>query len=148
MASSGIGAGLTGVGTILSAYGDWMASQAEAAVERRNASFYEEQADFARRAGIRERMLFDRKSKVTQGQQLAGFAKSGGDISASSFFMATQSLYAQQESAAIQEEADFNERLALLRAQMSKEKADAIGDKKAFWLRTGAKGIAAAGSIL
>lgn len=148
MASSGIGAGLTGVGTVLAAYGDWMASQAEAAVERRNASFYEEQADFARRAGIRERMLFDRKSKVVEGQQTAGFSKSGGNLAASSFFMATQSLYQQQESAAIQEEADFNERLALLRAQMSKEKADALGDKKAFWLRTGARAVQSAGSIL
>lgn len=148
MASSGIGAGLTGVGTILAAYGDWMASQAEAAVERRNSDFYLEQAAYDRKVGTRQRDIFDRQTKIIAGQQTAAFAKSGGNLASGSYFMATQSLYRQQESAAIQEEADFNERLALLRAQMSKERADALGDKKAFWMRTGARAITSAGSIL
>ena len=148
MASSGIGAGLTGVGTILSAYGDWVSSQAEAAVERQNSAFYADQADYARKVGIRQRQIFDRQTKVLAGQQTAAFAKSGGNLAASSFFMATQSLYRDQESAAIQEEADFNERLALLRSKASQDRANAIGDKRAFWMRTAARGISAAGSIL
>lgn len=143
-----ISLGLMGVGTVLGAYGDFMSSQARAAAERKNAAFYREQAEYARRAGIRQRQIFDRQSKVIEGQQLSGFAKSGIDTVNSSLFMATQKLYRQQESAAIQEEADFNERLALLRAENSMMEANAYGDKRAFWLRTAASGIQGAKSIL
>lgn len=138
--------GLMGGGLVLGAYGDWMASRAEAEAEARNADFYREQAEFARKAGVRQRMIFARQSKVLLGEQAAGIAKSGGGQS--SLFLATQDLFRQQEEGAIQEETDFNVRLARLRAEHSQSRAEMVGSKTNFWLRTAGRGLSGASSVL
>lgn len=139
---------LMGGGLVLGAYGDFISSQAQAAEEAKNASFYREQAAYAKASGIRQRDIFNRQSKIIAGQQTAQFAKSGGNLGASSFFMATQSLFRQQEEGAIQAETEFNVRLAMLRAEHSDAQAAAIGSKRNFWIRTIGSGLKGAGSIV
>lgn len=128
-----------GAGLALNAYGNYMADLAQADAEAQNAGFYREQAAFAREAGDRQQLIFDRESKVLFGEQLSGFAKAGIDTSESSNFMAQQIFFRSQESFAIERETDMNVRLASLRADQA--------DKTAKDLRRAAP-LRAAGTIL
>lgn len=116
-------AAVMGAGTMLQAYGQYKASLDQADAEERNAGWYREQAAFARESGERQRMVFDRESKILFGEQLSAFAKAGVDTAQSAQFMAQQYLYRAQEDYAIDREADFNERLATLRADQAEETA-------------------------
>lgn len=120
--------GLMGAGLLLKGYGNYMANMEQGEAEKRNASFYREQAEFARKSGERQQEIFDRQSKVLYGEQLSAFAKSGVDTSASSLFLAKEVFYRQQESYAIKQEADMNVRLSMLRADQAQRNADSLQD--------------------
>lgn len=123
-----VAAAVMGAGTIMQSYGRYRATLDQADAEEVNAAWYREQADFAREAGDRQAMIFDRESKILFGEQRSAFAKSGVNPSESSFFMAQQMLYRSQEGYAIDKEADFNERLANLRANQAQETARSLRD--------------------
>ncbi len=113
-----------GVGLFLQAKNKVDAAYARANAEEQNASFYREQAAFAREAGDRQLLLFDRQSKILYGEQESAFAKAGIDTAENSRFMAQQMLYGSQEKEAIKSEADMNVRLATLRADQAQSDAD------------------------
>jgi hypothetical protein len=116
------------VGTVMKSYGQVKANMAQADAERKNAEFYREQADFAEKVGDRKRGIFDRESAVLYGDQVSGFAKAGVKTGSSSFFLAQQLVVRQNESFAIKQEADFNVRLAMLRANQSESTAAALSN--------------------
>lgn len=117
---------LLAAGLIMKGFGQYQANMAEADAEEANASYYREQAKFAKEAGERQRKIFDRESHVLYGEQLSAFAKSGVDTTYSSYFMAKEMLYRQEESYAIKKEADMNVRLAMLRAGAAESHADSL----------------------
>lgn len=129
------------VGTIIKSYGQIKANMSQAEAERQNAGFYREQAAFAQKSGDRKREIYDRESQVLYGDQVSAFAKAGVSTGSSSFFLAQQMLLRQNESFAIKEEADFNVRLAMLRADQSDSTARALSDPLT-------NGLLAAGNIL
>ena len=116
------------VGTVMKSYGQIKANMAQADAERQNAAFYREQADFAQKVGDRKRGIFDRESAVLYGDQAGGFAKAGTNTGSSAFFLAQQMVFRQNESFAIKQEADFNVRLAMLRANQAESTAAALSD--------------------
>lgn len=119
---------LIGGGLLLQAYGNYSANMAQAEAAKRNAAFYREQADFAKKAGERQQMIFERDTQIQYGEQLSAYAKAGVDTQSSSLFLAKQLLFRQQESFAIKKEADMNVRLAMLRADESMRNADQLSD--------------------
>jgi hypothetical protein len=129
------------VGTIIKSYGQIKANEDQAAAEKRNAAFYREQAEFAQRAGDRKRAIFERESDVLYGDQVGAFAKAGVDTGSSSFFLAQQVFYRQNESFAIKEEADFNVRLAMLRADQATSTARALTNPTTNALLVGANAM-------
>lgn len=140
--------GLLGAGLLLKAYGNYKANMDQGEAEKRNASFYREQADFARKAGERQQQIFDRQSQVLYGDQLGAFAKAGVDTSASSFYLAKEVFFRQQESYAIKQEADMNVRLAMLRADQAQRNADSLQDPTNNLLQAGGTLLSGAASVL
>lgn len=112
------------LGSAVSTLGKLDANQAQADAERRNAAWYEDQADYARDVGERKRNIFKRQAEQVQGRQMSAFAKAGVDISSSSLFLSQQLFFAQQEDGAIKQEADMNVRLAKMKAQEANRVAD------------------------
>lgn len=139
---------LLAMGTIMRGVGQYQANQAQAQAEEQNASFYREQAAFAKAAGDRSRKIFDRESAVLLGDQVGAFAKAGVDTGSSSFFLAQQMLYRQEESYAIKQEADFNVRLAMLRAEQASSTASALTDPMTNILQFGGSALSAAAQVL
>lgn len=146
--ASPVGMALMGAGAVLKTIGQIKANNDQAEAELKNASFYREQAAYAREVGDRQKNLFDDASQVLYGEQLSGFAKAGVDTSSSSFFMAKQMLSRQQESHAITREADMNVRIASLRADQAKQTADALTDPTNQFLQVAGGLASAAGGIL
>lgn len=144
---SPLAAGLLVGGTVLRVLGQYRANEDQADAEERNASFYREEAEFARKAGDRQRLIFDRESVVLFGKQEAAFAKGGGSDSDLKF-LAQQRIFRDQESIAIQDEADFNVRLATLRAEHSLETARSLRDPKTNLLQAGGAILPALSSII
>lgn len=121
-----LGAGLSGIGTAMDMYGQYLSSRAREAAEQRNAQFYREQAEFSALAGRRQRSIFDRETVVQIGEQESAFARAGVDTASSSLFLAGEIFARDLESMAIQMEADMNVRLAQLRAQEAERSAAGI----------------------
>lgn len=136
------------VGTILKGVGQVRANMDQAQAERNNAAFYREQAEFARQAGDRQRTIFDRESTVLLGDQTSAFARAGVDTGASSYFLAQQIMYRQEESYAIKKEADFNVRLATLRAEEAESTARALSDPTNNAMGVLGTGLQMFGSVL
>lgn len=143
-----IGAGVMGAGLVLQTYGRIKANMDQADAEARNASFYREQAQYARETGERQRSIFDNESRILYGEQESAFAKAGVDVSANSYILATTMLSRQKESVAIQKEADFNVRLASLRADASDRSAEGLRDPFNNFLQAAGPILGGASSIL
>ena len=129
-------------------YGTYMANMDQADAERKNASWYREQAEFAKKAGERQQMIFDRESQILYGEQLGAFAKAGVDTGASSYFVAKQMLFRQQESYAIKQEADMNTRLAMLKADQAERHAESLSDPMNNLLQFGGSALSGAAGLL
>jgi len=123
-----------------------MVSKANA--EEKNASFFREQAAFAKDVGERQLKVFDEKSRVLIGDQVAAFAKSGGSSLTSATFVAATKVQQAQEGAAIKKEANFNERLALLRARGAQTRADELSDSGNIAMNVIGGGLGSAASII
>ncbi len=121
---------LYGAGHLIQGVGQYQNATAQEAQERQNAAFYREQAEFAKKSGERQRLIFDRESQILYGEQLSGFAKAGIDTSSSAEFMAREILYRDQESQAIRAEADLNVKLARMRANAAEVSANDIASAK------------------
>jgi hypothetical protein len=134
---------LLGAGLVLRAYGQAQADSAQILAEGQNASFYREQADFARKSGERQQMIFDHESTILYGEQKSAFAKAGVDTSGSSLFMAKEMLFRQQESYAIKQESDMNVRLAMLKASQADQNAQDIKDSQGMQMLSTAITVAA-----
>jgi hypothetical protein len=143
-----IQAALMAVGTVINGYGKIKANLDQAKEEQLNAGFYRYQADYAQRAGDRQKTIFDRQSQIQYGEQFSAFAKAGIDTQSSSIFMASEMLYRQQESNAIKEETDFNVRLATMRAEQSDRTAKALKDPMNNFLQVAGMGASAAGGMM
>jgi hypothetical protein len=137
---------LMGLGIAMQGYGRVKANLDQAMEEEMNAGFYREQAEFSRKAGDRQKDIFDRESEVLYGEQLSAFAKAGVDTSSNSLFMAKTMLFRDQESNAIKEEADFRTRLAMLRADQAQRTADSLSDPFNNAMQVFGMGLNAAGS--
>jgi len=85
---------------------------------------------------------------VLYGEQLGAFAKAGVDISGSSYMVAKTMLFRQQESFAIKQEADFNVRLAMLKADQAERHADSLEDSDNNLLQFAGTALSGAASIL
>jgi hypothetical protein len=112
-----------GAGLMMSGVSRLKERYAQADAEEANASFYREQAKFAKESGDRQLMLFDRQSKVLYGEQRSAFAKAGVDVTESSSYLAKEMFYGSQENQAIMDERDMNVRLASLRADAAQKNA-------------------------
>lgn len=113
---SWVAVAVAGAGIIISTVGKLNANAAQADQDAKNAEYYREEAQFAQDQGDRKRLLFDRDTDLLHGQQESGFAKAGVDTTSSTYFLAQQLTFRQQESSAITKETDMNVRLATLRA--------------------------------
>lgn len=134
-------------GTLIKGLGQYRANLAQADAEEKNASFYREEAEFARKTGDRQRMIFDRESDLLFGKQQAAFAKGGsgkGDLK----FLAQQRIFREQESNAIQDEADFNVRLATLRSEHSMDTAKQLRSGRNNQMQFAGGALQAGGSVL
>lgn len=114
-------------GTIYNAHSQDQEDKERAAAERRNAAFFREQAEFARRAGEREQAIFKRQSQHFIDEQISTISKSGVNFSGSFVNVVAESQFlANQELQAIREATDFNVRLAEMRGLDSLDTARAI----------------------
>lgn len=135
---------ILGAGAVLSAYGKIKADMDQAEAEKQNASFYREQADFAKYAGDRKQQIFNNETVKLQGAQGSAFAKAGVDTSNSSMFMAKELFYRQKEEVAIKLEADMNVRLAMLRADQATKTAEQLGSFENTMMTIGGAAFSAA----
>lgn len=115
-------------GLVLKSYGEAKANADQAMVERGNADFYREQADFAEKKFEADSDQFHEQSKILFGEQESAFAKAGVDTADSAYFMAIQETRRYQELGTIKLEAQMNVRLAKLRAIQSDQKAASLTD--------------------
>jgi hypothetical protein len=139
---------LLGGGLVLKSYGEFKANMDQADSEAQNASFYREQAEFSRLAGIRQREIFERETAQLEGEQRTGFAKGGVDSTSTVDFFSAQTYTWQQESLAIKRESDMNVRLAMLRADNAHQTAERLRDPLTNALQIGGNAITGLKSIL
>jgi hypothetical protein len=138
---------LIGAGLVMRGIGQFKANMDQANAEDANASFYREQAEFARIAGERSADIFNRETKQLMGEIGSAYAKAGVDTTAVSGALAVSLLYRQQEEIAIKREADLNVRLAMLRANNSAKNASNLRDPLTNILQLGGSTLQAIGSM-
>ena len=136
---------LMGAGLALQAYGNHQANSAQAKSERKNASYYLEQADYFDKVGDRQEEIFDYQSKVLVGDQVAGFAKSGVQ---SADFMAREALFRSKEVDAIRLETNKNVKLATMKADEAYANARSLEDPGKEFLQFAGSALGAGASIL
>lgn len=137
-----------GAGVAINAVGKYKANIDQAAAEEQNASWYREQATFAKAQGERQRSIFDRETVTILGAQASGFAKAGADPSTTAYFFANEMLSRQNESNAIKMESDMNVRLAMLRADQASKTADALKDPLNNAMQMLGPGLSSMSSVL
>ena len=115
-------------GQLINTIGKFSADAAQADAERRNAAYYQEQEKFNLEEMFREVSIFDRKSSILKGQQMA--SAGGRGIAITHFTLDTlsaENARMSAERAAIVRQGEFKARLAGLRAHQSYDTADALG---------------------
>ena len=118
---------LMGAGTALQIAGQWMSNWEMAQQERRNAAFYQEQAQYARLSAMRAEQIaeFDYTHKV--GQQISDYAGSGVDISGSAATTIGGTLKnAIDEVWATKKKGDMDVKLATMRGSFAQDRADTL----------------------
>jgi len=119
--------GAAAVGTAVSAYGNYKANMAQSEAERANAAFYEEQAEFARQAGLREEELYKDQSEEFIGRQISQAGKGGAEMSGSALLAFGDSKLRQiKETEAIKFDSAAKVREALLKAGASRKTATSL----------------------
>lgn len=114
-------------GGALSAYGAIRANEEKADAQRRDAAFYDEQAQYAQLIGEREELVFKEKAEELRARQIGSYAKAGVDLSGSPLLiLEQQSIRREQEIRAIRQERDRRVRLARLRQTEALGAADRL----------------------
>lgn len=120
---------LMAAGTVMQMGGQYAANMAQARAERRNAKFYDEQADFARIAAQRQEALaeFDWTHKI--GEQVGNYAAAGVDAGSGSAALTVGGSIANalSEIWAIKKKGDIETKLARLRGVQAGETATQLG---------------------
>lgn len=121
---------LMGAGIALNVIGNYRQNMDRADAEAANASFYREQAQFAKETGERTERVSERQYKKLYGEQVGAFAAAGVDIGSGTAldFLAESRVIQMEERAAIRKEASMNVRLATLRADAAMSAAESYRD--------------------
>ena len=136
------------VGTTLTVAGKIKANRDQAKAEERNAGFFDEQAEFIEDAGRREEFLFEQQLDETEAAQIGSFAKAGIDLSGSPLLRLQETArLAAIEKGAIKRDVRQRARLARLRGDAARERADDLKDPLNNILTAGG-GALTAGAIL
>jgi hypothetical protein len=143
-----VAVGVMGAGVIVNAYARKEAGEAEAEAEMANAGYYREQAAFAKEAGERAQRIFDRETLVLFGEQKSQLAAAGVGEEVSSAFMSDQSQARREEREAIGKDTYANVRLAMLRGDMSTQRAGMATDSKMQQLGILSDTLGAAGNFI
>lgn len=127
-AASSIAAGAIIAGTAISVYGNIKANKAQASADKKNAMFFQEQADFAQLAGERELAVFRDQADEFYGEQVSSYAGAGVALTGSPLLALADTKYrAAKEEDAIRMDSAAKIREARLKAGMSAKQAAAIG---------------------
>lgn len=120
---------LLAAGTALQIFSRYQANKAQAAAEMQNAAFYQDQATFARQAGLREANLAANRYAQLQSAQVSKAAKGGVDVAAGSMAVTIGQTIADraEELVAIKRKAELDYKLASLRGLQSGEQAATLG---------------------
>lgn len=136
------------IGGGMMAYGQYRANQAEAASERRNAAFYEEQKKLTLKAAEMDKQIFDLESDQFIGAQVNAFAKSGVEISDSILMrLAGNKQRIQAEGEQILSTGRRQARLAGMRAQSAKNNAEYVSSFEHNLLTVGGPLVTTAGNM-
>ncbi len=111
---------LSGIGTIFKVFGALKRNRDEANAEKRNAAFYEEQAQYTEYAGREKKRLLEYENANVLNKQRSAFAKSGISFTGSAldFQFGTQNMQ-MKEIEALEKQTSYETRLARTRAQSS-----------------------------
>jgi hypothetical protein len=100
---------------------------AQSEAEKANAAFYDEQAEFARQAGLREQEVFEDQSNEFMGRQISQAGAGGVELSGSALLAFGDSKLRQiREVGAIKFDSAAKVREALLKAGASRQAAERI----------------------
>lgn len=143
-----VAVGVMGAGVVVNAYARKEAGEAEAAVEMQNAAYYREQAAFAKEAGERAQRIFDRETLVLFGEQKSQLAAAGVGEEVVSGFMSGQIQARREEREAIGKDTEANVRLAMLRGDMSTQRANMATDSRTQNLALAGDVLGLAGSFI
>lgn len=120
---------LMAIGLGMRAFGQLISNFQQADAERRNAEFYQYQADYARESAIRQEVLANRNYTKLSGAQLSAYAKGGVDISGSAASVVAETFTRKlEEMYAIKQKGELEYKLAYLRSQEAKRTADRLTD--------------------
>ena len=129
-------------GTALSIFGQYQANMAQAKAERENASWLDQQAQYAQIANQREQGIFLRESNQFMGAQYAAISSSGVDLAGSALDVIDESFrLIQSELDAIQLSGEMQVREALLKAGAARNKAASLEDPMTNLLQAGGTGL-------
>lgn len=135
-------------GTTLQVIGQMESNRRQAELERLNAQFLLEQAEFSNLSTAREEIIFQDELSELQGRQVGVFAKANVDLSGSAFNkLAQTTAKGIDELRAIQAQGAQNTRLAVLRAQSSLRKAQTLSDPTLNALQAGGTILTGAASF-
>lgn len=124
--------------TALQVIGQAEANRRQAELERLNAQFLTEQAEFSNLSTAREESIFEDQLSELQGQQIGAFAKAGVDLSGSALNKIIQTTSKGiEELRAIQASGALNTRLASLRASSAFQTANTLSDPTVNALQAG-----------
>ena len=119
---------LMAAGTALQISGQLGANAAQAAAEKKNAQFYEEQAQFARLSAQRAESLSEVDWTTRYGAQVSAYAGGGVDLSGSAGLTVGGTLkMAVDDLFAIKKKGEMDMKLARLRGGQSAERANTLG---------------------
>lgn len=132
-------------GMAVSAVGNWLGNQAQAAAEEQNAKFYEAQADFAQAAGDRQKKLVAEEATYGFGQAVGVVGKSGVDITSGSplSVIANMKASALDTLAAIEYKTVLDTQLARGRGAQARGVASSLRSPSGFLLQTGGQTLSA-----
>lgn len=140
---------LYGAGTALSIFGQIRANKAQAQAELQNASWLDEQAEFAGDSANREEDIF--KDQVGQliGQQIGTFASNNVELSGSALDIINDSFgKADSEIQAIRAQGSMNVREANLKARSARRTADRLTDFSTNALQAGGTALTGASNFV
>lgn len=125
------------VGGVISSASGYASDMAQADASRKNAEFYQKQAQYNEMATQRETSIFEHSTEDLLARQSSAYSRAGIDLSGSPLLLLTQTqARASEQLSAIKEKGRQATEIALLRAQDAQNQADDIEDG-AFWKAAG-----------